>query len=211
MKKTAVLLVLFVVSACFARPTITTFKFDELPLGADAAAIGTYMSSVYGSKVEVTGATVVAGPAKAPLGNRKGDYYLQAGPSPAAITINFVDVPVTQVKFAWGADQGQMYGDIDGEQTFTSARGRYINWRRGWSRNYRYKEPVSTIRLYDGGAGSIAMDDLRVISAEGYNSSSGSSDKSTGDKSTGSAVHAPAPGALGLVIFGVGLLRRIRR
>ncbi len=172
MKK--VLLIIFL-TACLggsAQAGLVLFNFDSLQPGADAAAIGSYMSPLYGSTVTVTGATSYpyGEPLVNPLSALGPDQYIaDAENGNHQFYISF-SVPITSASFYWAreSDPFKVEATYAGGtvQVFSVGTGETNGGTGfGWEDIdllARLGSPVTSLYFHDGGQGGIGIDDLVV-------------------------------------------------
>lgn len=154
-----------------AAPITFNFNPDALLDNSNAAAIGTYMTDLYGPAVTVSGHN---GPASETglftlLGGRR-DGYIESelfnpwgGGGANSIQINFA-TPIASVQFDWGTvtDAFNAYADGSGTAFF------HKDWnpiRTGNSGLITFAAPVSTLTFVDGGIGEVGIDNLVVTKA----------------------------------------------
>ena len=148
-----------------------TFDFQSLGLPANETDIAAYMTGLYGSTVQVTGALGVAGHVTSPglptrhIGNK------QTGVLFDEINISFVQVPIMSVQFDWEVlDNGTNTGPV-GFAFFAYD----VNDVQIASFNYTgsiphtettslitFSQPVARLRFTDDGVHAIGVDNLIV-------------------------------------------------
>lgn len=143
-----------------------TFTFDRLSSGANAGAISSYMSDIYGAPVAITGWSVdVEGSFLQPglLGGFmdryvESDYYNQH-----QIVLSFA-VPIISVQFDWATSVDAFNAYADGNLFFNKD----FSWslvREGNSGLITFLSPVSVLMFTDSGLGAIGIDNLTVNAA----------------------------------------------
>ena len=142
-----------------------TFNFNSLADGANAAAISSYMSGLFGGagSVTVTGASPQA--ESAFFGLLGPDTYIESEPSGAhTIQINFA-TPITSVSFDWAKLLDPFNADysVDGTTNFTN----FFNSPLGIIQidhfnTITFASPVLALRFHDDGVGEIGIDNLVV-------------------------------------------------
>ena len=172
MKKLLMIIFLTVCLGGNAQAGMVTFDFDDLDAGADDAAIGSYMTDVYGPTVTVTGATSYpyGNPLVNPLPALGDDQYIaDAELGNHQFYISF-SVPITYVSFNWARedDPFKVEATFAGGtvQVFSVGTGETNGGNgNGWEEIDlldRLGSPVTTLYFHDGGQGGIGIDNLQV-------------------------------------------------
>jgi hypothetical protein len=159
-----------------AQAGLVTFDFEGLPGGADDAAIGSYMTALYGSSVTVTGAAsypymsgaTSVNPLPA-LSTDTGDQYIastEGGNHQFSISFS---VPIVSLSFDWAreADSFHLEASYAGttQEIFTASGGKGGGSGYGWETIDLldiFGGPVTTLFFHDGGQGAIGIDNLVV-------------------------------------------------
>jgi PEP-CTERM motif-containing protein len=169
------ILVLILGFGGMARATLVTFDFDPvaLPDGSGGAAIGTYMTVLYGSPVSVTGQN---GPVSETtfrgfdtLLGSSGDGYIESESLSGdhLIQINFT-APITSVSFDYGQIADEFHADYLIGSTWTTdffSTG-WAFWNTGHVTTITFSTPVSGLRFHDDGLGEVGIDNLVVNRCE---------------------------------------------
>jgi hypothetical protein len=165
-------LVLIVGFGGTALATQYTFNFNSLPANSNSAAIGTYMTGIYGSTVTVTGQ---AGPVSEMSGLFTTGYIESesgffTGLGQHAIQITFA-VPITSVTFDWATYSDPFNADysIKGTSGFTNffhANEVLLGNNSGINQSYTFASPVKGLLFHDSFIGEVGIDNLRVTTPE---------------------------------------------
>lgn len=147
-----------------------TFNFNSLADGANAAAISTYMSNLFGGvgSVTVTGASVQA--ENSFFGLLGPDTYIESEPSGAhTIQINFATA-ITSVSFDWGQYFDAFRADylIGSTWTldfFSQPNNSNIFGNTGNLSTFSLPAGVVGLRFHDSGFGEVGIDTLVVNKA----------------------------------------------
>ena len=165
------ILVLILVWAGMARATQVTFNFNPptLPDNSNAAAIGTYMTGLYGSPVTVTGhAGPVSETGLFTLLGGIGDGYIESESlslrgGEHLIQINFGAVPIKSVSFDWGQIVDEFNADYLIGSTWTNFfHHGYELLNTGHFNTLNFASPVSALRFHDDAIGEVGIDNLVV-------------------------------------------------
>ena len=175
------ILVLILVCGGMARATQVTFNFNPpaLPDNSNAAAIGTYMTGLYGSAVTVAGHNgPVSETGLFTLLGGIGDGYIESeynrlrGGGEDSIVIKFVN-PITSVSFDWATYFDAFNADysINGTTGFTNffndglgGLGEIVFLNGGHFATYTFSSPVLALAFHDDGYGEVGIDNLVVNS-----------------------------------------------
>jgi len=151
----AVTVVLFVQNAA---ATTVLFDFEPLPYCSDATVIESYMESLYGSDITVTGAWAKTCFFSGPLGD---DNYIFSSLCPAnsSISISFNDQPIISASFDLGMILSSFTAFADDQEILGES---WHCWYSDNSGTLHFDSPVTTLRFEDSCIGVIELDNLEV-------------------------------------------------
>lgn len=161
MKKLLGLLVVVLLCTGTAYAIPVTFDFEALSFGANSAAIGSYMSGLYGSTVTVTNAVT----------DGIFDRDITNATFGGSFSISFANPIVNALSFDWGVFYPSSGADFvaraDGNQIFSTNNGWFSSGNSG---SIALTSPVTTLTFSDHGIWDIYLDNLVVDNGVGAGS-----------------------------------------